>query len=360
MLRSRTRQHTEGDSHERRHPRERTHRDRGPDRSHRTGGRRGGCARSALGRRPGHLHDRDGRAAGPGEGPHPGRRRDRRSATPPTRGGGRCEPAARRSRRAPDPARRVRGAPAAHRVLLHVADRSPGGGAVRGLHLLHRAGPRALPGALPRRHIRRPLPGAVRAERPLSRLHGLGRAVVLGAALPRLPPRRAPDRPVPPGLLPAGRQPGLRDLLDEGPGCRGVGQHLRAAGPDGVRPPGTVGGVPGRLAAGLGSRRRTPVPEERAPPRPVASGGGGRDPTTSAARQALPPCPTPVDRSCRAAEAGSDRRVTPCALEPGRRRPDRRRGSWWSRRPSTRGTAVGTAGRRGWARKRHRDGRSSS
>ena len=69
--------------------------------------------------------------------------------------------------------------------------------------------------------------------------------------VPRHAPGRARDRPVPPGLLPAGRRPCLRDLLDDPPRRRGDGQQLRADGPDRVRAPGAVGGLARRLAAGV-------------------------------------------------------------------------------------------------------------
>src|SRR6266566_6296584 len=47
----------------------------------------------------------------------------------------------------------------------------------------YHAGPRAVLSSLSRRHLRRVLPGAVRRERPLSRLYGLGDALVLGSRL---------------------------------------------------------------------------------------------------------------------------------------------------------------------------------
>ena len=59
------------------------------------------------------------------------------------------------------------------------------------------------------------------------------------------------DRPVPPRVLPAGRRPRLRDLLDDPPRRRGDGLQLRAHGPHRVRAPGAVGGLAARLAAAV-------------------------------------------------------------------------------------------------------------
>ena len=87
--------------------------------------------------------------------------------------------------------RRVRGTQATARVLPHVARRQTRGGAVRGLHVLHRARAGAVVPAQPRRHVRDVLPGPVRGERALPRLHGLGDAVVLRARLARRVARRA-------------------------------------------------------------------------------------------------------------------------------------------------------------------------
>ena len=78
---------------------------------------------------------------------------------------------------------------------------------------------------------------------------GWGHAVVLSPGLPRRAVRRPPDRLVPAGLLPARRQPRLRDLLDEQPRRRSHGLQLRAHGPHRVRTPGAVGGLAPRLAA---------------------------------------------------------------------------------------------------------------
>ena len=60
--------------------------------------------------------------------------------------------------------------------------------AVRRLHLGHRPGGRAVLPAFPRHHLRGLLPGPLRRERPLPRLHGLGHAVVLRPGLPRRAP----------------------------------------------------------------------------------------------------------------------------------------------------------------------------
>src|ERR1035438_1215184 len=151
--------------------------------------------------------------------------------------------------RAAHPARRVRRAPPAHRLLLHVVARPPGGRAVRRLHVGHHPGRGAVLPAFPRHHLRGLLPGPLRRERPLPRLHGLGHAVVLSTRLPRRAPVRAPDRLVPPGVLRTGRRPRLRDLLDDPPRRRGNGLQLRAHGPHRARTPGAVGGLAPRLAA---------------------------------------------------------------------------------------------------------------
>ena len=150
----------------------------------------------------------------------------------------------------------VRGPPAADRLLPHVVPRQTRRGAVRGLHVLQRAGPRARPPALARRHLRDLLPGPVRGERPLPRLHGLGRAVVLGRRTP--PTRWSPaatsactwsatcatatgsSRPTGPPAAASRRWTPSYGLLD-----------LTV-----LRPPGAVGGLARRLAAALGRRRR--------------------------------------------------------------------------------------------------------
>src|SRR5437879_8685758 len=84
-----------------------------------------------------------------------------------------------------EPSRRVRATSTAHRVLFHVAHGPPRAGAVRRMHLGYHAGPRAVLSSLSRRHLRRVLPGAVRRERPLSRLYGLGDALILSSRLAR-------------------------------------------------------------------------------------------------------------------------------------------------------------------------------
>ncbi len=132
---------------------------------------------------------------------------------------------------------------------------------------------RAVLPAFPRHHLRGLLPGSLRRERPLPRLHGLGHAVVLGPGLPRRAPGRAPDRPVPPGVLPAGRRPGLRDLLDQAPRRRGDGLQLRAHGPHRVRTPGVVGGLAPRLAAACTITRTDGGPPDWPP---VSAWPGGR------------------------------------------------------------------------------------
>ena len=150
--------------------------------------------------------------------------------------------------RAAHPARSVRRAPTAHRLLLHVAPRPPRGRAVRRLHVGHHPGRGAVLPSFSRHHLRGLLPGPLRRKHPLPRLHGLGHAVVLSPGLPRHAPRRAPDRLVPPRVLPTGRRPRLRNLLDNPPRRRGDGLQLRAHGPHRVRTPGDVGGLAPRLA----------------------------------------------------------------------------------------------------------------
>ena len=95
-----------------------------------------------------------------------------------------AEPHADRAGRAAHPARRVRRAPTAHRLLLHVARRPARGRAVRRLHVGHHAGHGAVLPAFPRHHLRGLLSGPLRREHPLPRLHGLGHAVVLRTAPP--------------------------------------------------------------------------------------------------------------------------------------------------------------------------------
>ena len=165
--------------------------------------------------------------------------------------GGWCDPDHWRTR-AGDTVGCVRGPPAAHRLLFHVVPRPPGTGAVRRVHLLHDAGSRAVRPARPRRHLRHVLPGSVRGEPPLPRLHGLGHALVLGPGLARHAPGRTPDRHDAPRLLPAAGRRCLRDLLDVDARRRGHGQQLPAARPDRVRAAGAVGGLARRLAAAGG------------------------------------------------------------------------------------------------------------
>src|SRR5204862_6681124 len=101
--------------------------------------------------------------------------------------------------------------------------------------------------------------------------------------------RRAPARPVPPDLLPAGRRAAVRNLLDDAPWRGGDGLQLRADGSHRPRPAGAVGGLAGRVAttgprdanargtprmeAVAGMARRTTdtavaTPRRRAPRRP--------------------------------------------------------------------------------------------
>ena len=111
-----------------------------------------------------------------------------------------------------------------------------------------------------RHHLRHLLPGPVRGERALPRLHGLGHALVLSPSIARQAADRAQDRQVPLGLLPARRQPSVRDLLDDRPRSRGDGQHLWADGSDRVWTAGDVGRLARGLAATLGRQQRAPAP----------------------------------------------------------------------------------------------------
>src|SRR5580704_17177238 len=103
--------------------------------------------------------------------------------------------------------------------------RQTGGGAVRRVHLVYVPGPRAELHSCPRRHLRHVLPGPVRRERSVPRLHGLGDALVLG------PPELARHSPgwTPRGhdahrSLPATGIQSLRDILDDEARRRGYGQ----------------------------------------------------------------------------------------------------------------------------------------
>jgi len=87
----------------------------------------------------------------------------------------------------------------------------------------YHAGPRAVLSSLSRRHLRRVLPGAVRRERPLSRLYGLGDALVLSSRLARDLVDWTPSRQDAYSVLPPTRIQGLRDLLDHCARCRGDG-----------------------------------------------------------------------------------------------------------------------------------------
>ena len=133
-------------------------------------------------------------ACGFGRGAHPGRA----TRSPPP--GGACPwsrwtPAPRSSgRRAGHPARGVRGAPTAHRLLLHVAPRPSPGRAVRRVHVV--ATQVAELSYLHSRDITFAVfcQGPSRGGLPLPRVHGLGDALVLGGGFPRHAPRRAPHR----------------------------------------------------------------------------------------------------------------------------------------------------------------------
>ena len=79
-----------------------------------------------------------------------------------------------------------------------------------------------------RRHLRHALPGPVRREHPVPRLHGLGDALVLGAPdVARHAPGRAHGRHDSPRLLPATGIRCLRDLLDDGRGVEAMDNTYR-------------------------------------------------------------------------------------------------------------------------------------
>ena len=85
------------------------------------------------------------------------------------------------------------------------------------------AGPRAVLYSFSRRHLRHVLPGPVRRERPVPRLHGLGDALVLGPGLARHSLGWTPGGHDAHRLLPATRIQCLRDLLDDEARRRGDG-----------------------------------------------------------------------------------------------------------------------------------------
>ena len=126
------------------------------------------------------------------------------------------------------PAGRLRGPAAADRLLPHVVSRQARGRAVRRLHPLQLPHARVLVPALAGCHLRDVLSGPLRGERPLSRLPGLGDAVVLGRRRGRVVAGRPHLQPLLPDLLPASGRAGLRDLLDERPRGRGDGAGLRS------------------------------------------------------------------------------------------------------------------------------------
>src|SRR5262249_22875873 len=117
--------------------------------------------------------------------------------------------------------------------------------------------------AAPGLRLRGLLAGGLRRRSRVRRLQGLGPAVVLRPGFRRHAAGRAAGRPVPPGVLPARRRPGLRNLLDDPPRRGGNGLQLRADGPHRVRAPGTVGGLAPRLATTVATRRGRRYPGVR-------------------------------------------------------------------------------------------------
>ena len=154
------------------------------------------------------------------------------------------------------PARRIRGAQAAHRLLLHAVARPPGGGAVRRLHLGQRPGRRVVLPARARHHLRGRSARAptTRASATTTSWAGTCPGTRRRPPLDTLLAGRQVGR-IAPRVLPPGRRPRLRDLLDDQPRRRGHGLQLRAHGPHRVRTPGAVGGLARRLATPMASRR---------------------------------------------------------------------------------------------------------
>jgi hypothetical protein len=151
----------------------------------------------------------------------------------------------------------------------------PGAGAVRGVHLLYIAGPRAVQYSCTRRHLRHVLPRSVRRECPVPRLHGLEDALVLGSpGLARNALGRTPSGYDAHRLLPAPRIQCLRDLLDDDARRRSDGQQLPAARPDRLRAAGDVGGFADWLATMVG--RQAAYACRWTSHRPVVSPKAGR------------------------------------------------------------------------------------
>jgi hypothetical protein len=96
-----------------------------------------------------------------------------------------------------------------------------------------------------------------------------------GHRVARHPADRATDRQVSPGLLPARRRSGVRDVLDQRPWRRGDGLQLCADGPHGLRATGSVGELACQLAATrpLQTSARTDVPSPNAGSGPVRRRG---------------------------------------------------------------------------------------
>src|ERR1700745_1806074 len=88
----------------------------------------------------------------------------------------------------------VRGSSTTHRLLLHVAHRPSRCRAVRGLHVGHHPSHGAVLPAFSRHYLRRVLPRPIRTERSISRLHGLGHALVLRTGVPLHAARWSPHR----------------------------------------------------------------------------------------------------------------------------------------------------------------------
>jgi len=128
--------------------------------------------------------------------------------------------------------------------------------AVRRLHLQHRPGTGVVVPALARRYLRRLLPGPVRREQPLPRIHGLGDAVVLGArGVVRLLRRKESTQLRDEGLLLARRRWGVRDVLDHRRRVRADEWQLMDARHDCLRPPRALGGLARGLAATVPNRK---------------------------------------------------------------------------------------------------------
>ena len=147
-------------------------------------------------------------------------------------------------------------------------------------------GRRALLPAFSRRHLCHLLPGPATRRAPATATSWAGtcRGTQHSASLDALLVGRQIGH-VPPRVLPTGRRPRLRNLLDDPPRRRGDGLQLRPHGPHRLRTPGAVGGLAARLATAVlhhaHRRRRARLAASvavagRTPHRPVVALEAGR------------------------------------------------------------------------------------